>query len=672
MIQLPTAESKPEGTVSLILNRNEIWKYGTLSVSPFDWLEAGYFYYRPSDLIWSGNNTKGHYLDKGFNIKFIYRSKKHLMPDIALGLDDFAGTGLFTREYIVATKKLKSYKLSFGIGWGKYVDDHDFNNPFSYISETFDYRPLESDNYNVGGSLAYDKWFRGDVTVFGGLEYHFKKLKNLRLKLEYDPINYNKFSVDDYLPGYNLLRKKNSNINVGLSYQANNNSVFDISFIKGNTLNFTFTYGITFNKILSKKPTFKPNLDIKDNNDSKDTFYLNLLNNLNNNKLLMQTADLDDAGNLDISISTSEHRNAIRSSSYTAYIAKEVSNLNNQSIKTINVKHINAGVELNNITYVAKYFNDDNNIPIEIKIKNTDLNSGDVNQYKKHQFKPIVKFPVVFSSFSPAIVSHIGNPEKFYFGGINLQNISEIQFSRNLLLSTEINLRLYDTFQDTIAGPASDMQHVRTDIVQYLKEDDIHISRMQLDYIWSPYKDFYTKIVGGILEPMYGGYGGELFYKPFNKNFSISAEIFNVKQRTFDQRFNFREYKTTTGHINFGYYLVAGLEANLSFGRYLAKDDGYTLDISRTTKSGFKSGIYFTRTNISSELFGEGSFDKGFYFQFPLDILSNGYSSNYSSIKVSPVTRDGGAKLIHGKDLRGLIYNTTYRELINQWDGFLN
>ena len=70
LIQTPTADSKQEGSISLTLNKNDIWKFGTLSVSPFDWLEASYFYYRPSDLRWEGNNVAGHYLDKGFNVKF--------------------------------------------------------------------------------------------------------------------------------------------------------------------------------------------------------------------------------------------------------------------------------------------------------------------------------------------------------------------------------------------------------------------------------------------------------------------------------------------------------------------------------------------------------------------------------------------------------------------------
>ena len=125
-----------------------------------------------------------------------------------------------------------------------------------------------------------------------------------------------------------------------------------------------------------------------------------------------------------------------------------------------------------------------------------------------------------------------------------------------------------------------------------------------------------------------------------------------------------------TGH-KFGYRFAAGVESNISYGRYLAKDDGFTIDIARTTHSVFKAGVYFTKTDVPAELFGEGSFDKGFYFQFPLDLFSSDYSGNYSSIKVSPLTRDGGAKLIHDKDLRGVIYNATYYDLIQQWDGFL-
>ena len=145
-------------------------------------------------------------------------------------------------------------------------------------------------------------------------------------------------------------------------------------------------------------------------------------------------------------------------------------------------------------------------------IRNTALESGDPMGFMKDEFKPNINFPVIFSSISPTLVTHIGNPEKFFFGGVNLQHISEIQFSRNLLLSTEFNARVYGNFDNTISGPGSIMEHVRTDLVEYLKEDDIVISRMQLDYVWSPRKDTYAKLSGGIYETMFAGYGIETLY----------------------------------------------------------------------------------------------------------------------------------------------------------------
>ena len=62
-------------------------------------------------------------MDKGFNVKFKYKPKNNNLPHFAIGLDDFAGTGFFTREYIVATQELRDIKVSLGMGWGKFVGE---------------------------------------------------------------------------------------------------------------------------------------------------------------------------------------------------------------------------------------------------------------------------------------------------------------------------------------------------------------------------------------------------------------------------------------------------------------------------------------------------------------------------------------------------------------------
>ena len=553
------------------------------------------------------------------------------------------------------------------MGWGKFAGSNNFENPLSFLSDSLDLRPLVSDNFDSGGTPSYDKWFRGNAAMFGGVEYFFPKIKGLSMKVEYDPYDYFNFSALSTNGAIYELRKKDSDINIGFSYPVREFLTIDASYIKGNTFNLSFTIGATFNGKLRGKPKFKPTIKTRENDDKSEmVFYEDLLHNLNNNNLLLQTASLSKE-RLDISISTSQHRNAIRSSSYAGSIASKVSRDHNINLSQINISHINTGIELNNITYIGNHLDSSKDTPIEIIERYTKLDSGNKNSYKNHEFQPSVDFPVIFSSFSPALVSYVGNPEKFYFGGLDIQNISEIQFNRNLLLSSEINYSLYNNFQDTVSGPASRMEHVRTDKVQYLKNANLYIKRMQLDYIWSPRKDLYAKVSGGIFETMFGGFGGQVLYKPFDSNFNISVEAFYVRQRDYDQKFTFRKYNTSTAHLNIGYTLPMGIESNVSYGRYLAKDKGYTFDLSRRTSSGFRAGIYFTRTNVSAELFGEGSFDKGFYFQIPMDIFSNDYKGGYSNFKLSPLTRDGGAKLEFDKDLRGLIYNASLNELRSQW-----
>ena len=59
-----------------------------------------------------------------------------------------------------------------------------------------------------------------------------------------------------------------------------------------------------------------------------------------------------------------------------------------------------------------------------------------------------------------------------------------------------------------------------------------------------------------------------------------------------------------------------GVKVILSGGRYLAKDSGLTLNVSRTFKSGFVLGFFATQTDISREEFGEEVLTSIFIFQY--------------------------------------------------------
>jgi hypothetical protein len=233
-------------------------------------------------------------------------------------------------------------------------------------------------------------------------------------------------------------------------------------------------------------------------------------------------------------------------------------------------------------------------------------------------------------------------------------------------------VNLYDTFSNFNNPSASTIPHVRSDIQDYLREGKNNLQRMQLEYMFSPYKDLYVRADFGLLEEMFGGLGGEFLYRPFTKNYSLGFSLHRVKQRGYKQRFNFREYSTTTSHASLYYDLPMGLNAHLSLGKYLAGDKGGTLDLSRRFHSGFTLGIFATRTNLSTEEFGEGSFDKGFYFSIPTSLFFSDFRTGNISFGLHPLTKDGGSFLIQHNSLFSILGDSNQNSIYRDWNDILD
>ena len=65
------------------------------------------------------------YYDRNFDVRFRLWKEGRYRPAGAVGLRDFAGTGLFASEYVVATKTFEPealpgrLKVTAGLGWGR-------------------------------------------------------------------------------------------------------------------------------------------------------------------------------------------------------------------------------------------------------------------------------------------------------------------------------------------------------------------------------------------------------------------------------------------------------------------------------------------------------------------------------------------------------------------------
>ena len=127
---------------------------------------------------------------------------------------------------------------------------------------------------------------------------------------------------------------------------------------------------------------------------------------------------------------------------------------------------------------------------------------------------------------------------------------------------------------------------------------------------------------------------------------AFGASSAYARQRDFDRGFGLRDYNVVTGHVS-AYWAspIFNYDIAVHAGRYLAKDIGATFEARRTFRNGWQVGVWATLTDVPFEDFGEGSFDKGMYFQIPLEGLLDSGGRNRFSTSMRPIQRDGGQRL---------------------------
>lgn len=227
-------------------------------------------------------------------------------------------------------------------------------------------------------------------------------------------------------------------------------------------------------------------------------------------------------------------------------------------------------------------------------------------------------------------------------------------------LNLGLELGLLDNFDQFEYEASSNLPRVRTQIRDYLKTSKLRMSQFYAASHAQPTDDLFWLGYGGYLESMYAGVGSELLYRPFGKNWALGVDANFVQQRAFDQGFGLRDYQVLTGHVT-GYYEWQQVLIQLSAGQYLAKDRGVTFDVSRRFLNNARLGAWASRTNVSAEDFGEGSFDKGVYVVIPFDMFSLKSTRETGRVNFQFLTRDGGQKLNRPQQLYGITDKRRYQ-----------
>lgn len=608
-IHTPSARTFEEGVHGVTLYKGTPNQTVTLSASPFDWLEASFFYTNITDRPYCYDFTSEFCLqdfkDKGFNVKARLK-EQGVFPAVAIGLNDFAGTGLYSSEYIVGSYGINRTDFHFGIGFGLLNgSDLRFKNPFGYLSDKFYDRP--SGFKDKGGSFQPSRYFSGETaSPFFGVSHALNN--NLLLKAEYD---------SSVRPGIVPFRIPENDFSFGIDYLITDSFSIGVSYERGDYTSFKFVY--KNNPVRTYQKSEYARGDVREG----DNKYTQLINNLEENGIGVKKLTKR-ANTIGLQLTQVIHPNL-----------RVVEEIIAQSARDAGItEDIKKDIKIANLLAISE-IDDDYRINSQTIYER---NSGrKVNTNTRLQFRPF-----------------LASREEFFKGALLVENDTEFVIRENLFFNTNLKYSIWDNFDDLYLPPVDSFPaQVRSDVKEYLnkmQDGGILIGRAQLDYHLTPIKNHHIMMSAGIFEDMFSGAGMEyLYFKPKN-NYAFGIDVFKVRKRDYFWRFGHLDYENTLATANFYYrnYGTIPFDMRASAGEYLAGDFGYTLEFSRSFYNGVQFGVFATFTDVDAEQFGEGSFDKGVFFNIPI----YGNLINYTW---RPLTKDPGAKLNRRNTLHDLL-----------------
>lgn len=657
LMQVPSARFAPDGEFRVGMSTADPYNQILLGLQWLPWLETGFRYTEVDNRLYGPEEFSGDqtYKDRSIDVKLRIRDDVDLYPAIAIGLRDVGGTGLFASEYLVFTKDYAKLDWTLGIAWGRLGARGGIRNPLASVSNRFDDRPRTGGP----GDLGLERLFGGsEIGLFGGVQWQ-SPVPHLSVKLEIDGNDFNSEALDND-------QDVDSPISLGLNYRLAD--VLDIAagVERGNTVMFRvvlysgFSRGRGPLKVLDAAPT--PVAAVLADATQAESFkaaeqidgplFERLRGELQRQSISLKALDADaNTSTLTVWFTqslTNDHPRAMgRVGQTLAVIApKEF-----QHFTAINLA---ADTESYRVTLsradIQKAI--DFHADPEVIGKSAVVAAPLRQKLENAAFVAPQPYPDFSWSMGPALRQHIGGPDDFYFGQLWWRVSANLSLSPRWNFSGAVGADIYNNFDGLKQRSDSRLPRVRSDIVQYLKQGDNNLVRLESNYVWSPGPSWYARMSAGIFEEMYGGVAGEVLYRRAGASWAIGANLNRVRQRDFDQRFDFRDYEVTTGHLSTYFDLpFYDMSARLSAGRYLAGDEGATLEVSRRFSSGIVAGVFATKTNVSSEDFGEGSFDRGLFLFMPFDLFFAKSTRRAVPLVFRPLTRDGGQKVRDGVNL---------------------
>ncbi|MHA6347671.1 YjbH domain-containing protein [Roseivivax sp. CAU 1761] len=661
LIDTPTAEMAPDGTLALTFGNLGPVDRGTLTFQLLPRLSGSFRYARLRD---STLDNRDDYYDRSFDLRFQLLTEGAYRPAVAVGLQDFIGTGLNSGEYVVATKEVvPGVKLTGGLGWGRLAS----HSPIGSLGSR---DPLV---VGRGGTVDYSRFFQGDVGVFGGLSWAVSD--KLRLAVEYSSDSYD-------------LEERNSDFdhrapfNFGLDYRLREDVQLSLYHAYGNEVGFQ----VSLLNHLKSAPVPGGNeaapLPVRPRGArAVDLGWSN--NSIARNQVRGDLGRMLDEQGIGLEGLALEPRRAVVRIDNRRYnvpaqaigrTARAMSRVLPAAVEEFVIMPSEGGVPASAIV-----------------VQRSDLETLEFDAAEAILARAAIvdaaglvppTAPEAFPDFEwwlgPTARYSTFDPDDPLRIDYGITASGTLRLTPGLELAGAVTRRLGGNIAEADTDTASPgVPAVRTSYAKYAREGDTAIDYLTLAHYGRPAEALYSRLTFGYLERMYAGASGELLWKPVDSRLALGAELNAIQRRDFDMGFGLQDMQTISGeipnlngHATAYYDFGGGFRGQLSAGRYLAGDWGTTVSLDREFGNGWSVGAFATFTELSADEFGEGSFDKGIRVTLPLNWALGTANRRKSDVTIRPITRDGGAQLY----VRGRLYDRVrgdHRpELAETWGRF--
>jgi hypothetical protein len=652
IVEMPSAFARPDAEIGVTLGGFENQQRLSFSFQVTPRLSGTFRYARLAD--YAGPETDDRF-DRSFDLQYQVLTEGSLRPAVAIGLRDFLGTGIYSGEYVVASKTLTPrLRATAGLGWGRLATEGGFENPLGVFSDEFKERP--SRDVGFGGKPSLDEYFRGDAAFFGGVEW----------RISDSFVTTAEYSTDAYEreTGLGVLERETP-FNFSLSYAPRSDYVLSAYALGGSDFGLSATL-IIDPKDRAARSGFEAApvpVSVRGGNVARlgsGPASVPELQSATAAALLEEGITLQ---GMEVSGRTVHVRFANERYRADAQalgrVARVLTKTMPQSIEMFVLEPTRAGLPLSTVTIRRS----------DMEVLENQPNAAAISLARATVSEPSVAIGgnaanVSTGAFAWGIAPYLAlqvfdgtDPAREEYG---LQGDIRYALQPNLYLEGTARYRVSDDRADASVSTSA-LQPVRSNVAQYGRAGEIGIEDLALHWYERPGRSLYSRVSLGYLEKMFAGASAELLWKPVDSRLALGAELNYVVQRDYDLGLGAQDfpdldgvYDVVTGHGSVYYDFENSFHGRVDVGRYLAGDWGATFALDREFANGWRVGAYATLTDVPFDDFGEGSFDKGIRLTIPIDwALGNATRAN-TDVRLSSLSRDGGARL----NVDGRLYET--------------